>query len=79
MILIFNKNKKPLTFFLARKSQCRKIVNRDLYTLQEQKVGNFLSRMFEQGIVYLNRNENSAIFFSDVCNAKKIKELFHPT
>ena len=27
----------------------------------------------------LNRNGNSAIFFSYVCNGKKIKELFAPT
>ena len=32
-----------------------------------------------QGIVYLNRNRNSATFLSYVCNAKKIKELFYPT
>ena len=27
----------------------------------------------------LNRNGNSAIFFSRACNGKKIKELFAPT
>ena len=27
----------------------------------------------------MNRNENSAIFFSHVCNSKKIKELFAST
>ena len=32
----------------------------------------------DQGIVFLNRNGNSATFFSYFCNAKKIKELFHP-
>ena len=30
----------------------------------------------EQGIINMNRNENSANFFSYVCNDKKIKELF---
>ena len=29
-----------------------------------------------QGIINMNRNGNSAIFFSYVCNGKKIKELF---
>ena len=29
-----------------------------------------------QGIINLKRNGNSAIFFSYVCNGKKIKELF---
>ena len=33
----------------------------------------------QQGIVFLNRNENSATFFSYVCNAKKFKALFYPT
>ena len=33
----------------------------------------------DQGIVYLPRNGNSATFLSYVCNAKRIKELFHPT
>ena len=32
-----------------------------------------------QGIAYLTRNGNSATFLSYVCNAKKNKELFHPT
>ena len=32
-----------------------------------------------QGIVNMNRNRNLAIFFSYVCNGKKIKELFAPT
>ena len=27
----------------------------------------------------MNRNGNSATFFSDVCNSKKIKELFAST
>ena len=30
----------------------------------------------DQGIINMNRNGNSAIFFSYVCNGKKIKELF---
>ena len=29
-----------------------------------------------QGIINMNRNGNSANFFSHVCNGKKIKELF---
>ena len=29
-----------------------------------------------QGIINMNRNGNSAIFFSYVCNGRKIKELF---
>ena len=33
----------------------------------------------EQGIIDMNRNENSANFFSYVCNSKKIKELFAST
>ena len=32
-----------------------------------------------QGIIDMNRNGNSAIFFSYVCNGKKIKELFTST
>ena len=32
-----------------------------------------------QGITDMNRNGNSAIFFSYVCNGKKIKELFAST
>ena len=31
-----------------------------------------------QGFIVLNRNGNSATFFSYVCNAKKFKELFYP-
>ena len=38
-----------------------------------------LSIAAKQGIVYFTRNRNSATFFSYVCNAKKIEELFHPT
>ena len=33
----------------------------------------------EQGIIIVNRNGNSANFFSYVCNGKKIKELFAST
>ena len=32
-----------------------------------------------QGIININRNENSVNFFSYVCNSKKIKELFAST
>ena len=32
-----------------------------------------------QGMIDMNRNGNSAIFFSYVCNGKKIKELFAST
>ena len=32
-----------------------------------------------QGIIDMNRNGNSANFFSYVCNGKKIKELFAST
>ena len=32
-----------------------------------------------QGIINMNRNGNSAIFFLYVCNDKKIKELFAST
>ena len=32
-----------------------------------------------QGIINMNRNGNSAIFFSYVCNGKSIKELFAST
>ena len=32
-----------------------------------------------QGIINMNRNENSVNFFSYVCNSKKIKELFAST
>ena len=32
-----------------------------------------------QGIIDMNRNGNSANFFSYVCNGKKIKELFVST
>ena len=35
--------------------------------------------MKKQGIINMNRNGNSANFFSDVCNGKKIKELFAST
>ena len=34
---------------------------------------------FNQEIIVLNRNGNSANFFSYVCNGKKIKELFIST
>ena len=34
---------------------------------------------FDQGIININRNGNSAILFSYVCNSKKIKELFAST
>ena len=33
----------------------------------------------QQGIIDMNRNGNSAIVFSYVCNGKKIKELFSST
>ena len=33
----------------------------------------------QQGIINMNRNGNSAIFFSYVCNGKKIQELFVST
>ena len=33
----------------------------------------------DQGIIDMNRNGNSANFFSYVCNSKKIKELFAST
>ena len=33
----------------------------------------------DQGIIDMNRNGNSANFFSYVCNGKKIKELFAST
>ena len=36
-------------------------------------------RLFAQGIIDVNRNGNSANFFSYVCNDKKIKELFAST
>ena len=35
--------------------------------------------VFKQGIIDMNRNGNSANFFSYVCNGKKIKELFAST
>ena len=35
--------------------------------------------MLLQGIINMNRNGNSANFFSYVCNDKKIKELFAST
>ena len=35
-----------------------------------------LTVVTEQGIIDMNRNGNSAIFFSCVCNGKKNKELF---
>ena len=34
---------------------------------------------FDQGIIDMNRNGNSANFFPYVCNDKKIKELFAST
>ena len=34
---------------------------------------------FNQGIINMNRNGNSANFFLYVCNDKKIKELFVST
>ena len=41
---------------------------------------NFYYRyVFRQGIINMNKNLNSAIFFSYVCNGKKIKELFAST
>ena len=33
----------------------------------------------DQGIVNMNRNGNSENFFSNVCNGKRIKELFVST
>ena len=33
----------------------------------------------QQGIIIMNRNGNSADFFSYVCNGKNIKELFAST
>ena len=35
--------------------------------------------LFERGIINMNRNGNSANFFSYVCNDKKIRELFAST
>ena len=35
--------------------------------------------LMNQGIIDMNRNGNSANFFSYVCNDKKIKELFAST
>ena len=35
--------------------------------------------MFDKGIINMNKNGNSAFFFSYVCNGKKIKELFAST
>ena len=35
-----------------------------------------LCSVYYQGIINMNRNRNSANFFSYVCNDKKIKELF---
>ena len=35
--------------------------------------------MAHQGIINMNRNKNSANFFSYACNGKKIKELFAST
>ena len=37
------------------------------------------SEPFDQGIIDMNRNGNSANFFSYICNGKKIKELFAST
>ena len=44
-------------------------------------VGRLLPRIMclQQGIIDMNRNGNSAIVFSYVCNGKKIKELFSST
>ena len=47
--------------------------------LQALKVDNFLKKQVHQGIIDMNRNGNSANFFSYVCNGKKIKELFAST
>ena len=39
----------------------------------------FLMQVFNQAIIDMNRNGNSANFFSYVCNGKKIKEWFAST
>ena len=39
----------------------------------------FIIPWSKQGIIDMNRNGKSAIFFSYVCNGKKIKELFAST
>ena len=41
-------------------------------------VGSIIPRV-DQGIIDMNRNGNSANFFSYVCNSKKSKELFSST
>ena len=38
-----------------------------------------IQTVYSQGIIDMNRNGNSAKFFSYVCNGKKIKELFAST
>ena len=38
--------------------------------------GKHQATLLAQGIINMNRNRNSAIFFTYVCNGKKIKELF---
>ena len=44
------------------------------------RVGNCtIRRLVKQGIIDMNRNGNSANFFSYVCNDKKNKELFAST
>ena len=45
-----------------------------LWTKQLQNIASC-----SQGIIDMNRNGNPAIFFSYVCNGKKIKELFAST
>ena len=42
------------------------------------KTTNQITAVYNQGIIYLNRNGNSATFFSYVCNAIFFKELFYP-
>ena len=46
---------------------------------QDHNVTNMCACTCVQGIINMNRNGNSAIFFSYVCNGKKIKELFAST
>ena len=38
-----------------------------------------MAPLADKGIINMNRNGNSAIFFSYICNGKKIKELFAST
>ena len=53
------------------------IRTRFLETIQERKLGNvFFTHAGNQGIIDMNRNGNSANFFSYVCNDKKSKKLF---